>query len=254
MSKPSPTTTPSLKDKYELSIPKGPKIRGIFTAQRPAYFLVDLLWVALMFVAALVQAGSQVQTRRSTFHLSISNIVDGSDEKLDFNILSAEFIVKWLSENPDLVQKSIDAENKRINYLGPLFDKLPKSFANPSRSTCLVSLFICLYFLYRFAFLHRQWRYNWVTIFVPYLVFLFCAAKDSIDMSLAWHISLFWCYPALVGVSILLHRLLGARAWRPLMVMLDVKPMHMKEEGPSADAERELSEELGQGKASMMWW
>lgn len=103
-----------------------------------------------------------------------------------------------------------------------------------------------MYFFVRFWFLHNNWRYNGLLLFMAYLAYFPIAWWASVDTWLAIHITFHWAFPTAAAVSVILHKLLGNNAWKPITVVLELKPKKDQlngEEGEDEDTKALLDDD-----------
>lgn len=243
----------SIKQKYAVAVKKSRRIPGTFTRDYRSYFLVDIFWLAIAFLASLVFAGAQLRGRRATLWFAFH----GGAEDTDFKKLDPGLIVKYLSKHTDKVGQAIQSGNgvhvmyanvydepadasQHIHFLAGIVDRLPSFVGRPHKATVWVSGILLFYFVTRFLVLHRRWRYNTVLLFTACALFFPINWLTPADTLLSMHITFHWLFPAFATISVVLHKVLGENAWKPATVVLELKPkpgQRIREDGDWQDTE-----------------
>jgi hypothetical protein len=100
--------TSHFRERYAVTLKRFKKVPGTFHRDNPSYLLVDLMWLLLTFLAALVSAAIQLITRRRTLTFAIQ----GDENSKDFDSVSPDAIVKFLSDNVQQIQDGLKHGNR----------------------------------------------------------------------------------------------------------------------------------------------
>lgn len=122
---------------------------------------------------------------------------------------------------------------QHINFLARFMDPLPKFIANPHAVLIALASVVHAYFLYRFCVQHRNWRYNNKLVLFALAMYL-PLLLSPVDTRMSTHLVFNWILPTCAAISVLLHKGLRDNKWKPLTVILELKPKrsgHVHEDG-----------------------
>ncbi|KAF2188401.1 hypothetical protein K469DRAFT_748700 [Zopfia rhizophila CBS 207.26] len=185
--------------------------RAVFTRDNPSSLLGDIFWILAAICAILVLTAQDLVQRRSEFRF----VINGSADNVDFTNIDPVRVAQYLTNHTELIQKELKYGNMRIHFLASIIDPLPKSISRPSSFTYFVAIFCFLFFILRFAIRYNNWRYNKYFISAAWLVFGFALGATPLGLGLSIHVGLKMSWPFLGALSVVVHRLLGDRAWKP---------------------------------------
>ncbi|PSN61740.1 hypothetical protein BS50DRAFT_680682 [Corynespora cassiicola Philippines] len=209
----------SLRDEYSMRpVRVHYRLPGTFSRENPSYFLADIFWIVIAILHALIIASKQSRNLQSQFLIAIS----GDKGAVDFTQISPEAIIGYMEKHPGAVQHAIDSANEHVRFFASITEPLPAFIGNPSEITETVSWLLWFYLMMRFCSLHSEWRFNAIPIYLSYLPFFLLALWSSKPTSEIFMIVLGFCYPAFSFMSICVHKILGDRAWKPLILGIEL--------------------------------
>ena len=80
-----------------------------------------------------------------------------------------------------------------------------------------------LYFIIRFWILHSNWRYHNSMVYVAFSTIIPVYCFSQLGHALAFDFAFYLSFPAMTAISVMLHYLLGKRAWKNFTVEVELR-------------------------------